>query len=1847
MPNEQQTLNWNNKPYFDDFKQEKGFHKILFKSGYSVQTRELNQMQEILQQQIKQLGTHLFKNGAIVVPGGNKLNKKARYVLIQNKDVSTTNIQLCEDLKGKVIKQDVGDNALEANCLYAETSGDLILAILSYKNSSTQTIDGKTSNITDFQSNTPLTIVDQEGQTITSNLIVAEKGQDNEPPTGNAIYLTTDAGVFYCDGYFVYTPSQSVLVAWNYGKRDLNCKVGFIVKKDIVTCYDDESLYDNAYNTPNYNAPGADRFEITLTLAKVGLDVEDNFLELIRYENSWLKVNSTNTSYNVLEDTLARRTYDESGDYVVSGLQAKVREHLKTEDIPSGYYTKEEGGSDNKFLVEISSGKAYVKGYEVENHETLYLEVDKARTKDCTRFENDVLQSVGNGNYIYLAPGNRFFDISKHPVIWLTNGYESTSDIIGYAIPKYMDAVSISGHVVFKLFGSFFLNETGKYGWQHLGGWKIDTEINGPVLQRVWLEKVVGSYQVDDGNPLTSHTGFTPYAWDNANNILYLKKNQNSPVFDSNISVKKGAAEGYPTKLDYLHSLPKGGGDIVELITPNMKTTKDPLGQVELQTDMGFNVEIITDANGYGVYDLVGDGIFVGDPVCSSTRKDNSYFNNIVNIENEGKRLVINNVKFPNDKFSVTAQLNKNLSLKTKSLMDGETLITKPSQRVIVLKHKDIYKLEHVYLSVDKDTAPDPKTDEDVKDFFKLVNRDTIDTYENTGLQAVSGYNPGDKQLLVQYKYFAHTEGDVFSVDSYSALKDDPANVDDVTHIGRIPEFKTKEKTYYLNDYLDFRQAFIEGFFIIKGKVTQDSTDILVEEDYSNVISIGSTIYANGFIPDRQTTPDAPYATIVGVDSTKLAADTPSTYSGSVYLIVAEAGNDIKNYPFGENGKNTWGAIGGSALYYDATFFVERRDIAVVYKEREFEYIKGTPGNSQYPDVPENALCLSRFIVAPYTRSASDVSYNNVDNKRYTMRDIGKLETRIENLEYYTSLTLKEIETAEYKITDADGLDRYKCGFFVSSFKNFDNFNPFDGTFRATIVEEAKRKVIPYQTESSVAMLFDQQTSSNFVIKNDKILLPYTHKVEIEQPYATKSESVNPYLIISWYPQMEIKPTKDVWHETEWEGSVTNIVNVTRNARTIYKVDFASDIRRNLESWRNFLNSVSTNVKDYGMQLTAEYVSSTWTTQEVSNSNVKLGESFVPYMRTKDITFEMKGAKPNTKYYPIFDGKNVEPFCTTIDGNGVYSGWGIDLISNSMGYLKGVFRIPAGTFPCGTKTFILADADVSISEDIGVECQASADYTAQGKVIHMQNVTTITNTTWVQKTVQHVIYYNPDPLAQTFFTSDVQGDGFFTTKIGLYFRKRDTTQPVFVELREVVNGYPVETRIEGSLVQKQPDDVITSEDSSVETEFEFESPIWLERDKQYAIVVWAETSRYHVFISELGEKVLNMEAIVGEQPSLGSLFKSQNASTWTPHQYQDLKFRVYRAEFQSGMEGVWNFKNTGNARNVKSYVSTFTTTNGSNEIVVSCLNHGLRVNDKVTITTETSPTLESNSPLDNDKFNGIPFSNIRGERVVGRVIDINRFVISATSNALKTGLIELPSKYIYISASSNFYKYTPVFETLVQPNTKLQFLSNLTTGKDYDGAQTIKATMPERIIQNGKEIKVDEVGLVQSPENELAGSSINIKVKSTTSSNMVSPIVSLNNNNVLVSSLALNKPTDLIEQNADETKNNGNSKLITQIIRLTDPANSLRIFTTENKLAADDIRVFYRVASSNDIEEVDWAELQAKATVTQADTETYIEHERAIDNLPEFTTYQVKIVLLGNNSCRHPSINELRVIAVA
>jgi len=153
-----------------------------------------------------------------------------------------------------------------------------------------------------------------------------------------------------------------------------------------------------------------------------------------------------------------------------------------------------------------------------------------------------------------------------------------------------------------------------------------------------------------------------------------------------------------------------------------------------------------------------------------------------------------------------------------------------------------------------------------------------------------------------------------------------------------------------------------------------------------------------------------------------------------------------------------------------------------------------------------------------------------------------------------------------------------------------------------------------------------------------------------------------------------------------------------------------------------------------------------------------------------------------------------------------------------------------------------------------------------------------------------------DPLAQTF--SVTEATGVFITRCEVYFRTIDDTDiPVTLQIRTVDLGVPTQRVLPFSEIVINPSEISVSGDGSVSTSFVFKAPVYLEGGKDYAIVLLSNSTKYSVYISRVGENDLITQEFISNQPYLGSLFKSQNGSTWDASQWEDLKFVLHRADF--------------------------------------------------------------------------------------------------------------------------------------------------------------------------------------------------------------------------------------------------------------------------------------------------------------------------------------------------------------
>ena len=83
-----QKTNLNISPYYDDFSKDNQFYRVLFNPGRPVQARELTTLQSILQDQVESFGSHMFKEGSMVIPGNTSYDYEYYSLKLNSEDAA-------------------------------------------------------------------------------------------------------------------------------------------------------------------------------------------------------------------------------------------------------------------------------------------------------------------------------------------------------------------------------------------------------------------------------------------------------------------------------------------------------------------------------------------------------------------------------------------------------------------------------------------------------------------------------------------------------------------------------------------------------------------------------------------------------------------------------------------------------------------------------------------------------------------------------------------------------------------------------------------------------------------------------------------------------------------------------------------------------------------------------------------------------------------------------------------------------------------------------------------------------------------------------------------------------------------------------------------------------------------------------------------------------------------------------------------------------------------------------------------------------------------------------------------------------------------------------------------------------------------------------------------------------------------------------------------------------------------------------------------------------------------------------------------------------------------------------
>ena len=402
---------YNVPPYYDDFDPEKNYLRVLFRPGYAVQARELTQLQTAIQSQIERFGNHVFQNGSSVMGGQASLDTSYAYIKLETSfDYAAS--------AGPTTNYPQGNTGTGATEYLTASVGETLKLIT---DTGTGSPAGITATILEFLPSTTsdyltayvkYTAADGINHvfpaeaildTVETPLYIAAVG--NTPAvyahrfkvvaasaTGYGTRVAVNDGVYYINGNFVYTPASSIIVS-KYTANP-SARVVYKISENIVTSGEDPSLVDNALGTPNDSAPGAHRYQIALDLAVESLDlgerVEADIINVLSIRGGAI-TGKARTEYSELANTLATRTYEESGNYTVRAFQLNVREYYN-DGTNGGLYTaaqieSKDGVSaaqaitygGNRLAVGLEPAVAYVNGYRIETLDTTYVPVLKAR----------------------------------------------------------------------------------------------------------------------------------------------------------------------------------------------------------------------------------------------------------------------------------------------------------------------------------------------------------------------------------------------------------------------------------------------------------------------------------------------------------------------------------------------------------------------------------------------------------------------------------------------------------------------------------------------------------------------------------------------------------------------------------------------------------------------------------------------------------------------------------------------------------------------------------------------------------------------------------------------------------------------------------------------------------------------------------------------------------------------------------------------------------------------------------------------------------------------------------------------------------------------------------------------------------------------------------------------------------------------------------------------------------------------------------------------------------------------------------------------------------------------------
>ena len=1061
------STNFNVAPFYDDFNESKNFHRILFRPGLAVQARELTQMQTILQNQIDRFAEHIFKEGSTVRGLETNYDTRYSYVKLRNNNSVGTSVTVT-DFDTRIVK--------------GTTSGVLAKVIKVNDGSEANTPNFKTlfvkylaaNNTTGYKffANNEIVSTVGGGTIYSANTITAAQGGT----TGYGAAVTFNAGVVYAKDHFIRVPEQTVIVS-KYDTLTASGRIGFDVTETIVTETTDTTLLDPAQGAYNYAAPGAARLKLTADLRRVGLNdtVSNTFVELFQVKDGVVQSISTRPQYARIRDYIAQRTFDESGDYVVSGFDINVKEHLKVGNN-QGVLTAGSGGNSQLLVVYAEPGKAYVKGYDIERIASVSRTIRKAIDTESVESAKAL---VDYGNYLIVDNVVGNWDLNRQSVVSLRSQQANAISTLNYSSTNFpasqIGTARVRGvehytgtpglpSAQYKLYITDVKMNSGQSftGVQSIG-------FNGGVGTVLGKADVLGSngLNANTADPIFDRAVFrlpaqavkrlrnksgivnNDYSFYKSFDVTFdltgqatVSTGDTSETFDGSGTLSDAA-----TRTDY-YIVSRGTSNTSTLtgtvsVTSGSNTVSGSGTAFLTQVNPGDIIHVSNNTN-YVVSEVTNNTTLKILSNATATRTGVSYFKrfrpgqvlDLAGVGRDGNRAItvsgtptttalidINETLGASLDATVIAVLNKidgqeqaktvqrNRLVQVRVGAGGGTSYTANTTGPWPLGVSDGFKLVEVRKKSGSNfTSTTEGTD--VTSHF-TIDSGMLDSYyshaslkkkSSSGLSIASG-----DRFLVKLDYFTHGTSNrgFFSVDSYPV--DDATAASDSTKIFtyEIPVFvsPTNGIAYDLRDCVDFRPRMTDT----ANNVTS-VTNISINPRTSNTFVLPSG--GLHFSPPNQ-------------DFTT-----------------------------------------------DLDYYLRRIDIVGLNTDGELIVTTGVPAvRPATPPAPNDVMAMASIDLAPYPslppvlarrvgRPDMANKFRKFNNRRYTMRDIGKIAERIDRLEYYTSLTLLEKSAQDMLVQDASGLDRFKNGILVDSFTTHAVGNVFDADYKVAI-DPAKGEIRP------------------------------------------------------------------------------------------------------------------------------------------------------------------------------------------------------------------------------------------------------------------------------------------------------------------------------------------------------------------------------------------------------------------------------------------------------------------------------------------------------------------------------------------------------------------------------------------------------------------------------------------------------------------------------------------------------------------------------------------------------------------------------------------------------------------